>query len=296
MRTTNTLLKAEKYVNGDPVYKGDPDRIYTSQMVYSVSVTIVKSPEGARLYAMADDDLIAAMQKRKFGQIGALKTQGPEVSSSEILYEAVVPVQVQDVLAVEDRFKRVIDYDKIMASLTINQKGKPLILKDLKAMLEKHRNSNDAIRKRWIEVAQRLQARKSTPEEIKSQKQAVYGEYVSPSLYTIVVSQKITHIVNNPSLKATVVQNANEAYYASVNYKEHSVRKKATTLLPIISIPISSVKEYQTALRTITPKASTLITELRAKGLEDIINSNDTTNNIVKFADLKEHDTKVAKR
>jgi len=219
MRTAQSLVKAEKYANGDPVFKGDPDRIYTSQMVYSVTVTIVKSPEGAAVYGDVDEQLTAAMQKRKFGQIGAVKSSGLEVSSSEVLYEAVIPVKTtNEVLVVEDKFRKILNYDDIMSKLTIMSHEKPLLLKDLKARMERHRKGNDEIRKRWIEISKRLQARRSTPDEIKSQKQQVYKDYVSPSLYTIVVSQKIVHIVNKPSLQGTVVQNVNTTFTFHMTY------------------------------------------------------------------------------
>jgi hypothetical protein len=295
MRTCQTLIAADKYIDGSPCYKGDVNRVYTSTLVYRIEASVVKAPVGGKLFSSSDDALLRTMQKLKFGQIGALKTEGTEISGTEILLETIIPVQGNNVVQVKDTLLQVFDSEQYMQQQTCTINQKPIKLSNLKERLNKFRETNTEIRKRWIEKSKGLRTRGASSDEIKRQKAETYAEYVSISEYSIALSIQMVHIVNRPSLNATVKQNVNQAYYDAVNYKEGKVRKIATNSSPIVSIPICSLDDYQRNIRFFHElvQKSPAIAELRKIGMEEVYHEGSPNGSKVDFVSLKKHDQSI---
>jgi hypothetical protein len=296
MRTTQSLLKAEKYLDGSPIYKGDINRVHASQFVYRIEASVVKAPDGARLFTESDDTLLRTMHKLKFGQIGALKSGEVEISGSEILFEVVVPVKAGEVIPIKEKLLTIFNSEEYMKAHSCMVKGNPIKLDKLKDSLEKYRDGNREIRQRWVQKAKDLRSRGASPEDIKLQKQKAYAEYCSISEYSVAVSVHLTHIVNNPSLKSTVNVNIGQQYYDAVNYKESKVRKSADYVAPIVSIPVSTLENYVEVLNyfsNLKTKSPTIL-ELQRLGLEEVYNEASKLNSTkIDFASLKKHDQTI---
>jgi hypothetical protein len=296
MRTCQTLIKAEKYLDGSPVYKGDINRVYTSEIVFRIEASVVKAPVGGKLFADTDESLLRVMHKLKFGQIGALKSNDIEISGSEILFEIIVPVKPNEVLIVKDQLTTVFDAQKYMSERTCTINGQPVKLSQLKEKLSQYRETNREIRQRWVEKARTLRARGASSDQIREQKESSYADYVSVSEYSVAINVRITHIVNNPSLKSTVIANNDQAYYDAVNYKEGKVRKIAEYIAPIVSIPIATLDDYKKALNYFGQlrSKSAVLEQLKALGSEDVVQEASKLNVAkVDFAALRKHDLAI---
>jgi hypothetical protein len=280
-------------MNGSPVYKGDTDRVYTSQLCYRMEVSIVKAPVGASLMAKTDDSLTTAMRKLKFGQIGALKSVEVEISN-EILYEIIIPVTKVDILKVKDSLITVFNIDKFMSERTCTVNGEPVKLSKLKELISGKREENRNIRERWMKRVKTLSARGASPEDILEEKKRIYSEYVSVSEYSINLSVSLRHIVNNPSLKGTVINNCDQSYYDMVNYKEGSkVRKTARHISPVVSIPVSTLEDYTstiTYIRTLLSGDPTIASLSKGKAEVILFEGNPEHDKMVDFASLRKHD------
>lgn len=297
MRTSPTVQKAEKYLDGSPVFKGDIRRAYTSQLEMSIVLSVVKAPEGAQVHAKADGELVQTMRKLKFGQIGAIKSNDTtEILGSEPALECIVPVDAANVLAAKDMLIASIDVDRIMSDLTCTVNQKLIKLKDLKDLLDKHRAENREIRKRWVGFISSAKARRLPSDVVKQEKASHYKDYWSVSEYAIAVQVTITHVVNNPMLKSTVKENIDQAYYDSVNYHETRVRKLAKLPLPIVSLPISTMVDYQKATSYVKEllKQNPNLKDLNKFGLEYVIHEGGIFGtNEINWSALKEHDKSV---
>lgn len=296
MRTCQTLLKAGKYLDGSPVYKGDINRVYTSELVFRIEASVVKAPVGGRLLIDTDDSLLRTMHKLKFGQIGALKSNDIEISGSEVLFEIIIPVKPNEVLIVKDQLTTVFDAQKYMSERTCTVNGAPVKLSQLKDKLSEYRDGNREIRQRWVEKARSLRTRGASSETIRSQKESSYSDYVSISEYSVAINIRITHIVNNPSLKSTVIANADQAYYDAVNYKEGKVRKLADYVAPIVSIPVATLKDYTTTLNYFGQLRanSAVLNDIKRYGSEDVIHEASKLNVMkVDFASLRKQDLAI---
>jgi hypothetical protein len=290
LRTVQSLLKARTYLDGKPVFYGDPTREYTSSIICSVELSIVKYPEGSKVYTRSDDQLLAAMRKLKFGQIGALKS-GASVSSSETLCQILIPVTLNDVVKIKEACQSLFDLDSYMASKTCTVNGKPMQVKQAKDLISKYRESNRDIREKWISRSKALRTRGASSEEIIDQKKAAYSEYVSLSEYSMVIGVSITHYVHKPTLKSVVTDNCDEQTYNLFDYKEGKTRKVATHRDPIVSLPMNTLGDRDELLKyfkslivaeklvKVSPQAEQLIIE------DSILN-----NQSVDFAALRQHD------
>jgi hypothetical protein len=296
MRTIQTLLKADTYLDGSPVYKGDINRAFTSSLVFRVDVSVVKAPEGAKLLSKADDKLTQVMRKLKFGQVGALKSSEVEISSNETVLEVIIPVKRDDVLIAKDSLLTVFNIQSFMNERTCTINGTPVKLSKLKEELDKYRQANSEIRQRWVKRVQSLRARGASSDVIQQQKKESYAEYVSISEYTVAVNVSLTHVVNKPSLKSTVVGNVDEAYYSLVNYDEGPVRKVAHHRNPIVSIPIVTLEDYTESINYLNSllKVTPELKQLKAMGMEDVYHETGMLRTpSVDWAALREHDRKV---
>jgi len=281
------------YKNGSPVYHGDPSRVYTSEIIASVSVAIVKAPEGGKLMTQSDPQLIAAMQKLKFGQIGAVKS-GVTISSSEVVIEALVPVTMEQVVSVKDALISKLDLDQYIKQYKYTVSGQQMTLEQVKAILSKSREKNREIREGWSKKAVLMRQRGASSEEIVQEKKAAYAEYLSVSAYQIAVSISLTHYVHKPSLKGTVVENCNEEQYNAFNYKEGNVRKTATQRLPIVSIPVVTLADRDSLLKYIVQLAGSERLKTVSPNVERLIIEGSPFNEQqVDFVGLKKHDASI---
>jgi hypothetical protein len=255
MRTTPTLLGAKAYASGSPVYYGDPTRVYSSEIIISVNVSIVKSPDGGKVMTPADQQLTAAMQKLKFGQIGAVKS-GVTVSSSETVIEFLVPVDIGNVVQVKESLVKALDLGPYSEKKQITVNNQPMTIDQVKDRLAQFRDSNREIRDRWADKSKKMRARGASSADIIQQKAAEYKEYVSVSNYSVAVGITTTHYVHKPALRGTVVENCNQQDYESYNYREGNVRKVATEHRPIVSIPIVTLGDRDDLLKRIAALAA----------------------------------------
>jgi len=271
MRTCKTLVEAQKYLDGTPSYKGDVKRLYSSSLIYSMELSIVKAPDGAKVYASTDGELLQTMRKLKFGQIGAIKTTDDlQVLGTENVVEVVIPVTDKTVLKAKEGILATLDVDSAMAELSCTVQGSPIKLDRLKEQLGKFRDENREIRNRWAQYVKSIKARGLSSEAIKQRKREFYSDYFSLSEYTVTAQVVLWHIVNKPSLKSTVVNNINDNYYKVVNYDESKVRKTARLKLQPVSFPIATLEDYNkviTYLRTSLDRNPNLA-DLRKMGLE----------------------------
>jgi len=293
MRTTNSLLKAQRYLDGKPVYYGDPSRVYSSEVVATLELSIIKAPEGARSYIKADEQLVAAMRKLKFGQIGALKS-GINVSSTETICQILIPVTLESVVRVKNSCQTLFNLDAFTSKTTCMIGDKTYTIDQVKDIISKYREQNRDIREKWMVKAKALRSRGASAEDILQQKKVAYAEYVSASDYALAIGVTITHFVHKPSLKATVVDNCDEQTYNLFNYKEGKVRKLATYREPIVSIPISKLADRDAVLAYI----KTLITPDKIlsvdKGAEQVfIEGSNLNAQNVDWVALRRHDTGI---
>lgn len=297
MKTTQLLLDNEKYLDGSPLYKGDINRMFSSQLVIRVEATVVKAPEGAKLLTETNDELEAAMRKLKFGQIGALKSNGTEISNSEVLYEVVVPVTKDNVLDIKDKCLSTLDINGLVGQSTCIINGERKTVKEVKALLAPYRESNTDIRKRWIAKSKELRSRNAAPEEMISIKRDIYKEYVSISKYSMALSVNLVHIVNNPKLNSTVICNIDQDYYDSVNYSEGKVRKVAEYSAPIVSFPINNLENYKTFVEGVKSLTTTDNAKLGITAENyAVLHETDKVYGVeIDFQALKAHDSAVTK-
>lgn len=245
MKTTKCLINADKYLNGDPCYKGDIDRSYTSQFNARVTMKIVAAPEGAQHMFQTDDELINTVRKKKFGQIGALYSD-LEINTNSIINEVVIPVEFDKVDEVLSTLKQEHNIKEKLTNMNFStNEEQSLTYQEVKDRLRVYHLSNDEIRKNWLSVVKTLRARGATPQQIIEEKKKHYKEYMSPAAYSAVIEFSVTHIVNNPSLKATVVENMSREQYEMFAYTENEVRKTAVFKAPIVSIPLLTVEHLR---------------------------------------------------
>lgn len=295
MRTSSTLLTQKTYQNGLQVYYGDPSRLYSSELILTVNMAIVKSPEGSRVMTKSDDQLIAAMHKLKFGQIGAVKS-GVTVAASETLVEVLVPVSFQEVVPVEKKLEAFLDLDSYMSKKTITFSNGPMTLDKVKDYLAQFRNANSQIRKGWAKKAEMLRDRGVKAESILKEKASSYSDYVSITEYGIAMNVSIAHYVNKPELKAMVVENCDNATYAAYNYKETKVRKVAVYRGPVVSIPIQNLEDRDSLLQAVKQLIQPdRLKSIHPKAEQLIIEGSPLNSQNVDFADLKKRDAAVKK-
>jgi hypothetical protein len=293
MKTAASLLNATQYLDGSPVYYGDPTRLYSSEILCSVELSIVRAPEGSQHLTKSDDQLIAAMRKLKFGQIGALKSD-INISSSEVLCQIVVPIDFEDVLRVKDNLKALFTFSQFQSSKIITVDGKSMTVEAAKAIIAKHRENNRDIRMKWTTKVKSLKSRGASAEEILEQKAAAHTDYISVSEYAMSIGVSMTHYVHKPDLKGTVIANLTEEQYKAFNYAEGAVRKVATLKDPIISIPITSLKDREDLIaftRQLIEKDNLLHIHEHAEQL--IIEGSPVNNQTIDFAKLRKHDQDV---
>lgn len=293
MRTSPTLVTQKTYLNGHPVYMGDPTRLYSSELILTVNASIVRAPEGSRVLTKSDEQLIAAMRKLKFGQIGAVKS-GVTVAASETLVEVLIPAVMEEVVAVEKKLEAFLDLDAYMSKKTIAFPDRPLTLDKVKDYLSQFRSKNSQIRKDWARKAELLRDRGVKAESILKEKAAAYSEYVSITEYGVAMNVVITHYVHRPSLKATVVENCNEEQYNAFNYKETKVRKVATYRSSVVSIPIQSLVDRSDLLNAIKALVSPdRLKALHPKAEQLIIEGSSLNGQTVNFDDIRRRDSAI---
>jgi hypothetical protein len=286
-------MQSKQYQSGSPVYYGDPTRLYSSELIVSVNVSMVKSPDGSKKLTGSDEQLIAAMRKLKFGQIGAVKS-GVTVSSSETLVEILTPVTMEEVVTVEENLKDLFNLDDYMSKKTIIIDEKPVTLADVKDHLSQYRAKNADIRKEWQRKAELLRDRGVKSDAIISAKEQAYSEYVSVTEYGMAMSIVITHYVQKPSIKGYVIENCSQEHFDAYNYKEGKVRKTATYRGPVVSIPIQTLVDRDSLLQAI----KALIAPDRLKGVHPkaeqlIIESSPINSQSINFDDLRRHDSAI---
>lgn len=260
MRTTESLTRSVTYLNGDPVFNGAVERIYTSEILLSLQVHLVRAPQGAKIENFADDELKTVVKRLRPNQIGALKdvSENP-VLGSEPFLELVIACDANNTVAVADSCKSVAKSDNITDGMTCTVKAKPIAVEAVKELAVPNRDSNRAIQKKWLKFVETDRAKAMSSADKLLQKELMYSDYVSLTEYTLVVSGMIKHIVNNPSLKATVSANADEKYYNLVNYTRGNtqVHKTALERLQLVSIPITTRDDYDKALNRLGQFAKT---------------------------------------
>jgi hypothetical protein len=291
--TSPTLLNAKAYLNGKPVLQGDPSRIYSSELILSVNVAIVKSPDGGKVMTQSDPQLLAAMQKLKFGQIGAVKS-GVTISSTDIVVGVVVPVQLEQTVSTKDALVHALDLDEYIRKFKCNINGQAMTIEQVKTILSRSREKNREIREAWSNKSKLMRQRGATSEDIILQKKESYAEYVSISAYSIAVSVSVTHYVHKPSLKGTIVDNCNEEQYNAFNYKEGNVRKTATQRMPIVSIPILNLEDRNSLLKWIGQLATSERLKAVSPKAERLVIEGSPFNEIqVDFTAIRDHDNSV---
>jgi len=297
MRTTDSLVKADNYVNGTPVYKGDVERLYASGMFLSLQVHLVRAPHGAEIGYMADDELKQVIKKLKPGQIGALKELSEEqVIGSEPFFEAIIPCDKDNTIFVAEVCRGLTKPSNITDGMTCTIGKKPIAVETAKEMLVSKRDSNREIQNRWIEFVKTERAKSLSSAAKLEQKARIYSDYYSLTEYTIVVSGRIQHVVNNPGLNSTVVKNVDEAYYDLVNYTNGNirVRKFAQDRLQLVSIPIVTVGDYKKALTVLKKvmKGSDGFKRLKTLGAEEVFHEGGLFGNAtIDWDMLRKHDS-----
>jgi hypothetical protein len=275
MRTTKSLTEAVAYENGKPVYNGDIERIYTSEMIVSLQVHLVRAPQGAKIENFAEDELKTIVKRLRPGQIGSLKeTDEDPVLGSEPFLELVIPCDRTNTVTIAETCRSLTKPEEVTGGMTCTIKAKPQTVDTVKELISPHRDSNREIQKRWIEFVKTDRAKAMSSAVKLQQKERIYSDYVSLTEYTLVVSGSIKHVVNNPFLKSTVKSNADQSYYNLVNYNKgnEQVRKFALDKLQIVSIPIVTRADYDKALSRLKAmvKNSEVISYLRKLGGEEV--------------------------
>jgi hypothetical protein len=276
MRTTKSLTEAVAYENGKPVYNGDIERVYTSEMIVSLQVHLVRAPQGAKIKNYAEDELKTIVRRLRPGQIGSLKeTDEDPVLGSEPFLELVIPCDKSNTLTIAETCRSLTKPEEVTSGMTCTIKAKPQTVDTVKELITPHRDSNREIQKRWIDFVKTDRAKAMSSATKLQQKERIYSDYISLTEYTLVVSGSIKHVVNNPILKSTVNVNADQIYYNLVNYSKGNdqVRKFALDKLQIVSIPIVTRADYDKALSRLKAmvKNSEIVSYLRKLGGEEVL-------------------------
>ena len=247
MKTTKMLLESKTYLNGSPIYMGDTNRMFTSQLNVTVTARIVKAPEGAQILMNADPELIQRLRRLPHGTIGAIKAEG-DIPSNTVIAETVVPTGFADTKPVYDEILKTHSILEHLNTLVFNCNGKDMNFKEFKALHSRNRTRNESIRNEWGKRGKSLSSHGASQQEILDEKINHYRDYVSPSEYTMVIAFTITHIVNKPSLKATIVDNMTEQQYNLLDYEEKRMYKVATYNASLISIPLVNREVYNSVV------------------------------------------------
>jgi len=294
MRTSNTVLNAQSYANGQPVLQGDPIRVYSSSIIASMRITMVKAPEGATVWVPADAELIATMRSLKHGQIGAVHSD-TTVENSTTACEVQVPVGLTDAFKVKEALIKNFSLGDYTKSKTIQYNGKAISLEELKDKLAVHRATNKAIRTEWSGQSKRLSDRGMSGEDILTAKQRLYKDYISMSDWCAKCELHITHYVHNPSIQGYVYANNDPAEYARFNYDETPVRKVSTTWKsPEYIVPIVSLNDYYELIKFLKNSVSRDRLDAISKHAEQLIIEGSPFNNTeVDFKAIRDHDRKI---
>jgi len=300
MRTTKTLMGNSVYVNGQSSFVGDVDRLYTSAVIVTLQVHVVKAPLGAQVEYTASDDLVQVIKKLKPGQIGALKETDEDegIVSSESFLEIIIPTSQDNTIAVAEACRALTKSADVTDGMTVTVEGTPIPVSTLKERLVSRRDQNREIQKRWIEFVKTDRAKSLSSAQKLEQKERIYSEYFSLTEYNLTVTGKIRHVVNNPELGSVVIANADMIYYNRVNYTEGNIRVKkwAADRLQVVSIPVITREDYRDSLLRLKGmlKKSKLVKELKTKGGEEVYHEGGAFgNNSIDWDDLRSRDSKA---
>lgn len=296
MKTTEALLKKPSYKNGEPAFTGDPNRQYASALRLIITATVQKAPEGAKLLTDTNDELKRTMRKLKFGQIGALIDTEDTISSQEVLLDVVIPVNRDNVLSYSESLRKANPLSELLNGATCTVNDEVVEVSKLKDQLGEYRQSNDDIRKAWMSMADTLRQSGASPDDILEAKEKMYSNYVSISEYSVNLSIRMTHIVNNPSVGGYVMGDITEEEYSSYNYGGGRFRKTASETWPLVNIPINRVGNYVKLVSDLRQKTSTdgsTLFGLPIKYDKVIVEPFDLTSHGVTWQELREYDSSL---